>query len=168
MLSNTAQFHSEHLGEHPNRDINISGIRFCRLMLQSKGLIGILKKGQWSGYEYGNISIRDNNSILISSSQTSGKADTDISDFAYVVDYDKKNFTVKWYGQKPPSSETPLHWFAYEASPESTSVIHGHSKEENKANEKVYGFFKDKGLQWTQSKSKSNKIGVELGNVIHS
>ena len=129
-------------------------------------MIGILYEGQWTGYDYGNISFRISKGILISGSQTSGKKDVDIDDFTYVVDYDSKSSTAKWFGKKTPSSETPLHWSVYKTIPDINAVIHGHITEEDSLFSKAPAFFEECGFPLTQSRSKSNTIGEEFSKLI--
>lgn len=165
MTKSISQFTSEKLGNH-FIDFDISDIQRCRLVLQRKGLMGTLKTGQWTGYDYGNISIKVKEGILISSSQTSVFHLVDLDDFAYVVSYDPRLFVVRWYGQKIPSSETPLHWISYKASPSSQVVLHGHVVEEHSAYETIPEYFEKQGLPLTQSRSKSKEIGEELTELI--
>lgn len=137
-------FRTKHLGNLP-KDIDISELKEVRRVLFNKGLIGKLELGPLEGYNYGNLSVyikKDSNTgMLISCRQTSSKQDIEPKDFALVKTYDPKFFYASYFGENKPSSETPLHWSAYESCQEIGSVIHAHIIDSNPLHTKFLLFF---------------------------
>ncbi|HDR4895281.1 TPA: class II aldolase/adducin family protein [Bacillus cereus] len=73
----------------------------------------------------GCISVRIKEGFLVTSSGAC-LGNLGIDDLTIVSRCCSKENYVEWYGSKPPSSESPLHFAAYEFSTEINSVIHVH------------------------------------------
>ncbi len=151
--------------------VDISELINYRHYLRRKGLIGTLTEGAFSGYDYGNLSIRVADAekkfnMLISGSQTSGKEFVTLDDFTLVKNYVASEFSVYSVGMVVPSSETPMHWAAYEANRSIEAIIHAHICEYNPAYGRTWEFFEDNRLPMTTSPSKTKEIGLEIEKLI--
>lgn len=160
--------------EHKHKPlVGVDISQFCRykLDLLKRELIGTLKEGEFAGYDCGNMSVRmvnDENelNVLITGTQTSGKLTVALNDFALILKYDPDSFLIKSCGMAKPSSETPLHWSAYEANPDINAIIHAHIFEYSPLYKHVLDFLKRKTLPLMQTPSKTREIGFEIGNLI--
>jgi hypothetical protein len=95
--------------------------------LHALGLIS-QDKQRYAGYAYGNMSIRlDEQSFIISGTQTAGLAALDNSHYAIVDDCDIQQNRVVSHGPVKPSSECMTHAAVYLASPQTTAIVHVHS-----------------------------------------
>ncbi|MBI5332004.1 MAG: class II aldolase/adducin family protein [Candidatus Aenigmarchaeota archaeon] len=160
--------------------IDIKEIAEYRRELWNHELIGVLKKGQWTGYDYGNISFRmpmssqEQKGVFLSCSQTSSKPEISMHDFALVIDYDSDKFEIRYIGAESPSSETPIHLSAYLADENIGAVIHGHIVNENYALDKntpyfpphVLDFFQKNKLPCTKLRSKTKESGDEIFRIV--
>ncbi|HHQ45544.1 MAG TPA: class II aldolase/adducin family protein [Candidatus Altiarchaeales archaeon] len=71
----------------------------------------------------GNISVRTENGMLITvGGKNKGELTPD--DLTEVIDFDGE--LAKAVGTNEPSSETPMHWLAYEKRPDVEAIIHVH------------------------------------------
>jgi hypothetical protein len=159
--------------EHEYRclsDEDISQFGKCKPSLLKKNLIGTLKKGEYKGYDCGNMSVRIMNgkelNVLITGTQTSGKPDVVLDDFALILDYSPNLFLVKSYGMVKPSSETPLHWSVYEACSDVKAIIHAHIFEYDPLYEYAARFFKERELPLTLKPGGTIEIGLEIKNLV--
>ena len=180
--------------EIPLPYIDIKEIAKYRQELWNFKLIGLLKKGQWANYDYGNISFRmpklyqkyiEKDSVIcanpafISCSHTSRKLEISMHDFALVVDYitdnhDPDKFEVMYLGISPPSSEIPIHMSAYLADENIGAVIHAHIVNEDYAldaktpyfSPDVLDFFQKLRFPCTKLRSKTKESGEEICRII--
>jgi ribulose-5-phosphate 4-epimerase/fuculose-1-phosphate aldolase len=79
-----------------------------------------------SGGTYGNLSIRVKDGIVISATSLDLSKKLQASDFVYVNSCNYESFEMTVFGNRPPSSETPIHWSLYTLRPEINAVFHGH------------------------------------------
>ncbi|MDJ0531326.1 MAG: class II aldolase/adducin family protein [Xenococcaceae cyanobacterium MO_207.B15] len=100
----------------------IKQLNFWRERLYKLGLIGIYP----NGVGFGNISIRHNNTIIISGTQTGGISNLTTQHYTRVTDFDWEKNTVTCVGEIQASSETLTHGAIYTADPEVNGVIHVH------------------------------------------
>ena len=111
----------------------------CRLVawreiLALTGLVGQDPR-RYEGAGYGNVSIRvgrpsaglGRRSFLITGTQTSGKKDLTLADFAVVERYHFDANRIVSYGRVTPSSESMTHGAAYDLGPHIRCVLHAHS-----------------------------------------
>lgn len=159
-------FSPKQLGEDWSLTVDLQELNTTRRPLLSHGLIGKFAEGQWLGYDYGNFSILDHAQIIISCSQTSSLPDISKDDLAIVADYDMESFTVKYFGKKVPSSESSLHFSAYQARADLGAVVHGHILDFDPMHKDITEYFLDKNLPLTTSPGKSREIGDEIKNLI--
>jgi len=100
-------------------------IESVRERLFALGLIGVTDEG----IGYGNISQRvDNNSFVITGTQTGHLAELNENHYAFIEAYDDKTFYLKSSGAIKPSSEALTHGTIYNLSEEIGAVIHIHSR----------------------------------------
>ena len=100
----------------------IRELNFWRERLYKLGLIGIYP----NGIGFGNLSIRDGNTIIISGTQTGGLSKLTAQHYTRVIDFDWEKNTVTCIGEIQASSETLTHGAVYTANPEINAVIHVH------------------------------------------
>ena len=160
-------FSPKQLGEDWQLTIDLQELNLIRQPLLSIGLIGRFTKGKWSGYDYGNFSILDNEKIIISCSQTSSLPYVSKDDLAVVANYDAESFTVEYYGKKVPSSESSLHFSIYQARAGTGAVVHGHILDFDPAHKDLTRYFQENNLALTRSPGKTREIGYELKDLIN-
>ncbi len=97
-------------------------LNLWRDQLYQLGLIGIYP----NGIGFGNISIRDQDTIIISGTQTGGLSHLKPQHYTRVTDFDWEQNTVTCIGEIQASSETLTHGAVYTANPEINAVIHVH------------------------------------------
>ncbi|MCO6500495.1 MAG: class II aldolase/adducin family protein [Vicingus serpentipes] len=78
---------------------------------------------------YGNISIKVDEGILISGTQTGNIYPIKSSDFALITDYDMENNQVTCKGKIKASAESLTHAAVYDADKSVKAIIHVHNKE---------------------------------------
>lgn len=185
-----AQFRSEH------QSIRIEGLDICQFTqykqkLLESGMIGKLTDEEpvelFRQKDYGNISMRIDASkicpslvgslgkkkllMLISGSQSSSLP-ASLDNCVVVYDYDPDAFLVRSYGvwSRGASSETPMHWSAYEADSSINAIIHGHIVNYNHPLiDRVRQYFKLNDMFVLETPSKySSQIGFELVDVLNS
>ena len=78
---------------------------------------------------YGNISVKVNEGILISGTQTGNVYPIQENDFALVTDYSMKHNQVTCEGQIKASAESLTHAAVYECDNSIKAIIHIHNKE---------------------------------------
>ena len=100
----------------------ITELNQWRDKLYQLGLIGIYP----NGIGFGNISIRDRDTIIISGTQTGGLSHLTSQHYTRVTDFDWEKNTVTCIGEISASSETLTHGAVYRANPEVNAVIHVH------------------------------------------
>ncbi|MDJ0742583.1 MAG: class II aldolase/adducin family protein [Xenococcaceae cyanobacterium MO_167.B27] len=100
----------------------VKQLNFWRERLYKLGLIGIYP----NGVGFGNISIRHNNTIIISGTQTGVISNLTAQHYTRVTDFDWEKNTVTCVGEVQASSETLTHGAIYTADPEVNGVIHVH------------------------------------------
>ena len=73
----------------------------------------------------GNVSQRsDHGGFVITTTQLASKWGLAPADFVRIEDC--ADNTIKYHGEKPPSSESLLHWYLYEHFPDTTAIAHVH------------------------------------------
>lgn len=159
-------FSPRQLGEDWPLSIDLHELNAVRQPLLSHGLIGKFTEGQWAGYDYGNFSMLDDGKIIVSCSQTSSLPVVSKDDLAVVAGYDAQSFTVEYFGKKVPSSESSLHFSAYQARPDLGAVVHGHILDFDPAHKTIAEYFLANDLPLTTSPGKSREIGQELKGLI--
>lgn len=159
-------FSPRQLGEDWPLSIDLHELNTIRQPLLSQGLIGKFTEGQWVGYDYGNYSLLDDGKIIVSCSQTSSLPVVSKDDLAVVAGYDAQSFTVEYFGKKVPSSESSLHFSAYQARPDLGAVVHGHILDFDPAHKAIAEYFLANDLPLTKSPGKSREIGQELKALI--
>ena len=159
-------FSPRQLGEDWPLSIDLHELNTIRQPLLSQGLIGKFTEGQWAGYDYGNFSLLDDGKIIVSCSQTSSLPVVSKDDLAVVAGYDAQSFTVEYFGKKVPSSESALHFSAYQARPDLGAVVHGHILDFDPAHKAIAEYFLANDLPLTTSLGKSREIGQELKALI--
>ena len=75
---------------------------------------------------FGNLSIRYGNAIIITATSLDLGKSLYHSDFVLVQDCNFESFEIIVSGNKPPSSETPVHWSLYQLRPDINAIFHGH------------------------------------------
>jgi ribulose-5-phosphate 4-epimerase/fuculose-1-phosphate aldolase len=113
--------------------------RLCQLIawreiLALTGLVGQTPR-LYEGAAYGNVSMRvgrpsagrGRRAFLITGTQTSGRADIGLDEFALVERYDLGRNSVLSTGLIRPSSESLTHGAAYDLGPHVRCVLHAHS-----------------------------------------
>lgn len=160
-------FTPKQLGEDWLLTIDLQQLNMIRQPLLLHGLIGKFTEGQWLGYDYGNFSIRDNEQVIISCSQTSSLPIISKDDLAVITGYDAESFTVEYFGKKVPSSESSLHFSAYQERADLGAVVHGHILDFDPVHRDIAEYFLENNLPLTTSPGKSQDIGCELKNLIH-
>jgi hypothetical protein len=111
----------------------------CRLVawreiMALTGLVGRDPR-RYEGAAYGNVSVRvgrpsaglGRRAFLITGTQTSGKRQLGLDDFALVERYDFDRNRVSSRGRSRPSSESMTHGAAYDLGPHVRCVLHAHS-----------------------------------------
>ncbi len=83
--------------------------------------------GRYLGYAYGNLSVRTAGGFVITCTQTSGRNELGLEDFARVRDFDSRGNRLASEGPCPPSSEAMTHGAVYQALPRAGAVFHVHS-----------------------------------------
>jgi Class II Aldolase and Adducin N-terminal domain len=159
-------FSPRQLGEDWPLSIDLHELNRIRQSLLSRGLIGRFTEGQWAGYDYGNFSLLDDGKVIVSCSQTSSLPVVSKDDLAVVAGYDARSFTVEYFGKKVPTSESSLHFSAYQARPDLGAVVHGHILDFDPAHEAIAEYFLANDLPLTTSPGKSREIGQELSALI--
>ncbi|MDE3073583.1 MAG: class II aldolase/adducin family protein [Pseudomonadota bacterium] len=159
-------FSPRQLGEEWSLSVDLNALNAIRQPLLAHGLIGKFTEGPWAGYDYGNFSLLDDGKIVVSCSQTSSLPAVSRDDLAVVAGYDAESFTVEYFGRKVPSSESSLHFSAYQARPDLGAVVHGHIMDSDPAHETIAAYFRAHDLPLTTSPGKSREIGQELQNLI--
>ncbi|HVC17038.1 MAG TPA: class II aldolase/adducin family protein [Rhodanobacter sp.] len=154
-------------GEDWSLSVDLQELNMIRQPLLAHGLIGKFTEGQWAGYDYGNFSLLDDGKIIVSCSQTSSLPAVSKDDLAVVAGYDAESFTVEYFGKKVPSSESSLHFSAYQARPDLGAVVHGHMMDFDPAHKTIAEYFLANDLPLTTSLGKSREIGQELKNLIN-
>jgi len=91
------------------------------------GQIGEYGKGKLKGVGYGNISIRSENSFIISGSSTGGLERLARKHYARVIGYNFEDNSVSYSGFIKPSSESMTHAALYKSHPNVNAVIHVHN-----------------------------------------
>lgn len=140
-------------------------------ILLARGLLGRLLAGEWAGYDYGNISFRMSTSpptMLISGKQTASKCPVTADDFALILGYRAEDFQVRSIGLIEPSSETPLHWAAYEADARVAAIVHAHIVEYHALAPYFLDFVAKRQLPTTIKKSKSRDGAEEIGSLVRA
>ena len=97
-------------------------LNLWRQQLYKLGLIGMYP----NGIGFGNLSICDNKTIIISGTQTGGLSNLTAQHYTKVTDFDWQKNTVTCIGEIKASSETLTHGAIYTANPEIRAVIHVH------------------------------------------
>ncbi len=97
-------------------------LNLWRQQLYKLGLIGMYP----NGIGFGNLSIRDNKTIIISGTQTGGLSNLMPQHYTKVTNFDWEKNTVTCIGEIKASSETLTHGAVYTADPEIRAVIHVH------------------------------------------
>jgi len=170
MKAEIIKFRVEHK-QKPLSGFDISQFQKYKPGLLKRKLIGTLEKGNFYGYDYGNMSIRmsDNKgglNVLITGTQTSGKVDVVLEDFAVILEYNPDLFLIRSYGMAVPSSEVPLHWSAYMANGNIGAIIHAHIPEYDQLYKLVLGFFNKKFLPLARAAGGTKEIGLEVSDII--
>ena len=98
-------------------ELNLWRERFYKL-----GLIGMYP----NGIGFGNLSIRQNQTIIISGTQTGRLSNLEARHYTKVTNFDWQKNTVICVGEIKASSETLTHGAVYTANPEIRAVIHVH------------------------------------------
>jgi len=160
-------FTPRQLGEDWPSSLDLHALNSIRQPLLAHGLIGKFTEGPWAGYDYGNFSLLDDGKIIVSCSQTSSLPAVSKDDLAVVAGYDAESFTVDYFGTKVPSSESSLHFSAYQARPNLGAVVHGHILDFDPAHEAIAAYFLANDLPLTTAPGKSREIGQELKSLIH-
>ena len=108
-----------------------------RELLARLGLIG-RDPDRYEGHGYGNVSARvgplgdvgrGQRRFLVTGTQTGGRRDVTLADFALVERYDLARNHVTSCGHVPPSSESLTHGAIYDVAPAARVVLHGHAPE---------------------------------------
>lgn len=101
-------------------------LEVLRKRLYSLALIGAYE----DGIGYGNISLKseDENSFIITGTQTGCLQDLEEKDYSKVLSIDFNNFKTKACGLSHPSSECISHGTIYNLDKEIKAVIHIHNK----------------------------------------
>lgn len=159
-------FTPRQLGEDWPSSLDLHALNGIRQPLLAHGLIGKFTEGPWAGYDYGNFSLLDDGKIVVSCSQTSSLPAVSRDDLAVVAGYDAESFTVEYFGRKVPSSESSLHFSAYQARPDLGAVVHGHIMDFDPAHKAIAAYFQENDLPLTTSPGKSREIGFELQGLI--
>lgn len=81
---------------------------------------------RYGGYAYGNVSRRTDQGILISGSQTGGRTNLELTEYALVEAFDLPSNSVRSIGLTKPSSESLSHCAIYQAAPHAGCVLHVH------------------------------------------
>ncbi len=97
-------------------------LNLWREQLYNLGLIGMYP----NGIGFGNLSIRNNNTIIISGTQTGALRNLTAQHYTKVTNFDWQKNTVTCIGEIQASSETLTHGAVYTANPEIRAVIHVH------------------------------------------
>lgn len=121
------KFKAIHKGYTLISDKEFLNINKWRQRLFNLEQIGEYKEGEFKGIGYGNISIRAQESFVISGSKTGGIERPLKKDYARVVDYNINNNSVDYQGETKPSSEAMTHAAIYESNPSINAVIHIHN-----------------------------------------
>lgn len=100
----------------------IKDLNLWRDKLYKLGLIGTYP----NGIGFGNLSIRDTDTIIISGTATGGIKHLSQKHYTRVTDFSWENNTVTCVGEIQASSETLTHGAIYTANPEVQAVIHIH------------------------------------------
>jgi L-ribulose-5-phosphate 4-epimerase len=101
----------------------IDEINRVRALLLEKKYIGV----DSDGVGYGNLSVRyENNSFLITGSQTAGCAQLSAREIARVKSWNLENNFIEAEGETTPSSESLTHGAIYQSCPDIKAVIHIH------------------------------------------
>lgn len=126
---------------HDDRAIDrrVHGELCCKLIAWREIMAKTQLVGQdparYGGAGYGNVSARVGapssprgaRALLISGTQTGGRADIGLDDFCVVERYDYARNHVHSHGRIRPSSETMTHGAIYDLSPHIRFVLHAHS-----------------------------------------
>ena len=99
-----------------------------RSILFRLGLIGQHPE-RYDGYAYGNLSLREDDQLFITASQTSGATKLERSHWIAVNDVNIERFWVEASGFEPPSSETLTHAMIYASDARTRCVLHIHNPE---------------------------------------
>lgn len=92
--------------------------------LSARGLLAPYEGTDFIGSN-GNVSERsDHGGFVITATQLASKWSLAPADFVRIEDCADNE--IKYHGEKPPSSESLLHWYLYEQFPETTAIAHVH------------------------------------------
>jgi ribulose-5-phosphate 4-epimerase/fuculose-1-phosphate aldolase len=92
--------------------------------LSARGLLAPYEDTDCIGSN-GNISQRcDHGGFIITATQLASKWGLAPTDFVRIESCADNE--IKYHGEKPPSSESLLHWYLYEHFPETTAIAHVH------------------------------------------
>ncbi|MDD5628801.1 MAG: class II aldolase/adducin family protein [Elusimicrobia bacterium] len=160
--------------QHERRKIAVAPeilrtINSLKARLLSQRLLGTLEQGPFAGYDYGNLSIRSSRQplqLLITGRQTASKQPLTADDFALVHGYRAEDFVVLSRGRTEPSSETPLHWRAFQADARVGAVAHAHVVDYHPLAAAFPAFLKESGLRVAQLRSKSRAGAEEIGRLV--
>jgi L-fuculose-phosphate aldolase len=85
----------------------------------------------YPGGSSGNLSfkISEENDFIITASSTRLSDDMPENSFSKVTNCNINNFSLKFEGEKIPSSESLMHYAIYKARPDINAIFHGHSTE---------------------------------------
>ena len=134
------QFHSEHETralEARALDETARVLAAWREVLARLGLVG-RHPARYGGLGYGNVSARvgplgdvgrGRRRFIVTGSQTGGRPQLGLADFALVERYDVERNEVVSVGPVPPSSEALTHAALYDVAPAARFVLHAHSPE---------------------------------------
>ena len=132
------QFRADHASQELAAELAGVAARLgaWRRILRGLGVLG-QDPGRYGGYGFGNVSARvppfptppGRRRFLVSGTQTSGKAEATLADFALVERYDFAANRVESRGSALPSSEALTHGALYDLSSEVRAVFHVHAPE---------------------------------------
>ena len=105
-----------------------------RAIMRAAGMLG-RDPARYGGAGFGNLSARvgppssplGRRAMLVSGSQTGGRAEAGAGDFCLVERYDPAGNRVWSRGPVPPSSESLTHGALYDLGPHVRAVLHGHA-----------------------------------------
>jgi ribulose-5-phosphate 4-epimerase/fuculose-1-phosphate aldolase/3-polyprenyl-4-hydroxybenzoate decarboxylase len=118
------RYQSQQLFDRAEERQEIIDKHFLLFQMMGRRLARLQAKGTSAGC----ISMRTGEGFLISATGAV-LGDLKSDDLTLVVRCDEQNNLVQWFGSRPPSSETPLHFKLYEARPEVDTVLHTHCAE---------------------------------------
>ena len=127
-----AEHHREALPARRYGELSCQLVAWREIMAKTQ-LVG-QEPGLYGGAGYGNVSARVGppssamgaRAMLITGTQTGGRADVGLDDFCLIERYDYRRNWVRSRGLIQPSSETMTHGAIYDLSPHIRFVFHGH------------------------------------------